>query len=93
MNLIPALMSSALLTSVIVTTALVFVVLAALTGRAKKRRNRLQKNLAMFLRLESEWKNARTRMYLAGPMGTSKQESTKYTNSSTNRDFVRYIGG
>jgi len=79
--------------SVILTTALVFAVLVAITRHAKIRRNRIRKSLAVYLRLEAEWKNARTRMYLAGPMGTVGQESTKYTNSSTNRDFVRYIGG
>ncbi len=79
--------------SVLITTGLVFLALVAITRRAKIRRTRLRKNLAMYLRLEAEWKNARTRMYLAGPMGTAGPESTKYTNSSTNRDFVRYIGG
>ena len=86
-------LNPALIISAIVSTAVVFVVLAALTSRAKIRRNRWRKKLAIHLRLEAEWKNARTRMYLAGPMGNVRPESTKYKNSSTNRDFVRYIGG
>lgn len=75
---------------------------AVLTYRAKSQRKRLQRTLAIHLRLETEWKNARNRMYLAGPIDPSHLHlpGTKYsfrrmepTKASTNRDFLRYIGG
>jgi hypothetical protein len=50
--------------------------------------------------MEAAWKNARMRMYLAGPIGVSQSSGTKYfippaerINASTKQEFLRYIGG
>jgi hypothetical protein len=64
-----------------------------LASRANSRRGRVRRVLAIHLRLEDEWKNARMRMYLTGPTGPSRMTGTKYSNDSTNPDLVRYIGG
>jgi hypothetical protein len=67
-----------------------------LASRAKNRRSRLRRVLAIHLRLEEEWSSARMRMYLAGPVGpigVSRMTGTKYSNNSTKPDLVRYIGG
>jgi hypothetical protein len=66
---------------------------AILASRAKIYRKRSRRALAIHLRMETAWKNARMGMYLAGPIGRSNTPGTKYSNDSTNRDFVRYIGG
>src|SRR5262249_9215669 len=82
-------------------TGMLFGALAAVLARhAKTRRTRARRAMAVHLRLEEQWMNARVRMHLAGPIGHKHIPGTKYskvpkesTNGSTNPDLVRYIGG
>lgn len=68
--------------------------------RVGTRRKQSRRSLAFHIRMETEWKNARARMHLIVPIGSSHMTGTKYSippnerrNASTKPDFLRYIGG
>jgi hypothetical protein len=54
-----------------VTTGFGACVGAVVAARAKNKRRRSRRVLAIHVRLETEWQNARMRMYLSGPIGSS----------------------
>lgn len=53
---------------------------ALLSGRAKSLRSRSRRALAVHMRMETEWKSARMRMYLPRPVGNQHMPGTKYSN-------------
>lgn len=64
---------------------------ALLVRREDSRRNRARRALAVHMRMETEWKSARMRMHLPGPVDNQHMPGTKYsnrlldpTNASTN---------
>jgi hypothetical protein len=66
---------------------------AIIAARAEQKRKRSQRVLAIHVRLETEWKNARMRMYLSGPIGPAHIPGAKYSSDSTSADSMRYIAG
>jgi hypothetical protein len=56
-----------------------------IAARSKTHRKRSRRALAVHLRMESAWKNARIRMYLPGPIGPSYVGSTKYSTPVVER--------
>jgi hypothetical protein len=73
---------------------------ASVSLLAKNEQKRGQRRTDIHRRMETAWRNARIRMYLAGPIGPKHMPGTKYskvpadtTNGSTNSESMRYIGG
>jgi hypothetical protein len=72
-----------------VTTGFGACVGAVVAARVKSKRRRSRRVLAIHVRLETEWQNARMRMYLSGPIGPARMLVTKYSNDLPNADLVR----